>query len=191
MLTELDIKKNKATYLVAIEKYNVCTPELVEKLDSLGFFLAPASTMLNLHNAFPGGLVAHLLHVTTLAMKFNEVYGEKIKSNKESVARVSLLHGIGKSELYIPCTSDWHRKTLGKMYEFNEKLTSMTVGERSIHYIISNGNAGILSDIEYQAIINHDKDLVEDKMAKWHTNPLGVLLRQSVDVAIMEEKNNG
>jgi hypothetical protein len=74
------------------------------------------------------------------------------------------------------------------MYEFNEELTSMTIGERSIFYIISNENGDMLTDIEYQAILNHDKSS-SDKMSEWHTSPLGEVLKMAIKLAIMEEKS--
>jgi hypothetical protein len=71
------------------------------------------------------------------------------------------------------------------MYEFNEDLVSMRIGERSVHYAISNGVS--FTEEEYQAILNHDKDDT-DKQAKWHSDTLGVVLRQANELAIMEEK---
>ena len=74
------------------------------------------------------------------------------------------------------------------MYEFNDDVTSMSVGERSAIYAMSNGIE--LSETEFQAIVNHDKD-DSDKQSKWHTETLGVILRQANELAILEEKNNG
>lgn len=183
------IDNNKSVYIQKITEYNVCRINVIENLGVDGLFTAPASTMLSLHNAFPGGLVDHLLRVTKYAVQINDLLPSGLKSNKESVVRVALLHGIGKVGLYTPCKSDWHIKNQGKMYEFNEDITSMRIGERSIFYLISNGNGDMLTDIEYQAILNHDKNLNEDQMVKWHTNTLGVVLRQAIELAIMDEKS--
>jgi hypothetical protein len=71
------------------------------------------------------------------------------------------------------------------MYEFNNELTSLSVGERSAVYALSNGVA--LTEEEFQAIVNHDKD-DSDKQAKWHSTTLGVILKQANELAIMEEK---
>jgi hypothetical protein len=189
MIPEEKIEKNKKSYYTAIKGYNVCRTEFIDKLADMDLFLTPASTMLSLHNAFPGGLVDHLLRVTSYAIKVNEMLPEGLKQTKESVIRVSLLHGIGKVGLYTPCKSEWHIKNQGKMYEFNEDLTSMTIGERSVYYIMSNGNGDMLNDLEYQAILNFDKDS-SDKMSEWHTSPLGVILKMAIKLAIMEEKTN-
>jgi hypothetical protein len=182
------IEKNKKTYYSAVKGYNICRLTFIDKLADMGLFESPASTMLSLHNAFPGGLVDHLLRVTNYAIKINETLPENLKQTKESVVRVSLLHSIGKIGLYTPCKSEWHIKNQGKMYEFNEELTSMTIGERSIFYLISNENGYMLTDIEYQAILNHDKSS-SDKMSEWHTSPLGEILKMAIKLAIMEEKS--
>jgi hypothetical protein len=189
MITSEQIEKNKKTYLTAVKTYNVCHPEMFDILTNLGMFEAPASTMLSLHNAFPGGLVDHLLRVASYATKINETLPELLKQKKESLIRISLLHGIGKVGLYKPNKSDWHIKNQGKMYEFNEELTSMSVGERSVYYMIIYKNGDMLSDIEYQAIINYDKPQ-SDKMSEWHTSTLGEILKMAIKLAIIEEKSN-
>jgi hypothetical protein len=188
MIDAAQIEKNKKAFYASVKAYNVCRTELVDKLADMGLFESPASTMLSLHNAFPGGLVDHLLRVAGYAIKINDTLPDELKQTKESVIRVSLLHGIGKVGLYTPCKSEWHIKNQGKMYEFNEQLTSMTIGERSVYYMIKNNQCdGWLTDLEYQAILNYDKG-ESDKMAEWHTSPLGVILKMAIKLAIMDEK---
>jgi hypothetical protein len=189
MISKELIEKNKKSYYSAVKGYNVCRMDFIDKLFDMELFTTPASTMSSLHNAFPGGLVDHLLRVAGYAVKINETLPDTLKQTKESIIRVSLLHGIGKIGLYTPCKSEWHIKNQGKMYEFNENLTSMTVGERSIYYLMSNGNGDMLNEFEYQAILNYDKD-ASDKMSEWHTTPLGVILKMAIKLAIMEEKSN-
>ena len=91
--------------------------------------------------------------------------------------------------LYKPNKSEWHIKNQGKMYEFNEELTSMSIGERSIYYMMIYQNGDMLNDIEYQAIINYDKPQT-DKMSEWHTSTLGEILKMAIKLAIIEEKSN-
>ena len=71
------------------------------------------------------------------------------------------------------------------MYEFNEDLTSMRVGERSVYYVMSHGIE--LTEEEYTAIINLDKS--DDKMAEYHNSMLGDLLKTATIFAIKHEKN--
>jgi hypothetical protein len=183
MLTEEKVLKNTEKYFKTGEKYKFMTDELMEFLGQ-DFIKAPASTATNLHNAFTGGLIAHLLLVTKYAVSINSILPEDLKVDSGSLIKVCLLHQIGKAKLYKSHTSKWHNDR-GIMYEFNEELVSMRVGERSAYYAVSNGVT--LTDDEYQAIINHDKD-DSDKQSKWHSETLAVILKQANELAIMEEK---
>ena len=79
---------------------------------------------------------------------------------------------------------------LGKMYEFNDSLVSMTAGERAIYYVYNFGGNMKLTEEEYQAILNAEKDLSDNAGVKWHSSPLAVLLRQQIEWAIIDEKLN-
>ncbi len=185
--------EGKEKFLKVVTEYDVCSSELLENLEKLGLYKAPASTMTSLHNAFEGGLVDHLIRVARWAISHNELNGKlspKTKCDPKSVARVSILHGIGRSNLYVPNQSEWHRKNLGKMYEFNDSLVSMTPGERAIFYVNTYGGDMRLTEDEYQAILNAEKDLSDNAGVKWHSTPLAVLLRQQIEWAIIDEKLN-
>ena len=186
---DIDMNDIKTKFIETIRNYNVCNEELIDFLTEHGLFEAPASTMKSLHNAYPGGLIDHIFKVTSYAIKINDGLPEKMKQTKDSLVKVSFLHSIGKVGLYKTCTSEWHRKNLGKMYEFNEDITSMSVGERSIYYILKTKNFNILTSEEYQAIINFDKNN-DDKAAEWHTETLGEILKIAIKLAILEEKLN-
>lgn len=148
------------------------------------FIKAPASTTESLHNAFEGGLIDHLLRVASYAVKFNNSLPENERVSVDSLIKVSLLHQIGKAKLYIPNESEWHRKNLGKNYNFNESLASMSVSDRSILYAVSNGVT--FTDEEYQAIIFFDRE--DNKMAEYHNSRLGDLLKMANLFAIKAEK---
>jgi len=154
--------------------------------NSLGqdFIKAPASHLKILNNAFEGGLIDHLLNVTKFAVNINNTLPEEMKAEHKSLLKVCFLHQIGKAKMYVPCTSEWHQKNLGKMYDFNEEDVSMRVGERSIFLATS---AGItFTDEEYIAILNFDKS--DDKMAEYHNSLLGDILKAASILAIKYEK---
>jgi hypothetical protein len=157
-----------------------------EFTDFLGqnFIAAPASTMESLHNAFEGGLIDHLLRVASYAVKFNNALPETEQVDQNSLLKVCLLHQVGKANLYKPCTSEWHRKNQGKMYEFNDDLVSMRVSERSVYYALSHGIK--FTEEEYAAIVMSDKS--DDKMAEYHNSTLGDLLKMANLFAIKHEK---
>lgn len=183
-LDKTRLEKNVKKFEEVNGKYEFFTKGL---LDFLGqdYFLAPASPMRDMNNAFPGGLLDHTIKVAKYAVYLNNSLPESMREPLESVLKVSFLSEIGKTFLFKPCTSEWHIKNQGKYFEFNEDLVSMRVGERSAFYALSNGVK--LTEEEYQSILNHDKS-EEDKQVRWYTSKLGQLLKQATDLAILEEK---
>ena len=183
-LSQEKIVANTKKYFETATKLGFMNDELMKFLGE-AFIKAPASSMLEYHNAFEGGLIDHLLRTTTHAVKINETLPDSLKVDKNSLVKACLLHQIGKANLYTPCTSDWHRKNLGKMYEFNEDLTSMRVGERSIYYAMSHGIT--FTEDEFIAILNFDKN--DDKMSEYHNSMIGELIKMGNIIAIKEVQN--
>lgn len=183
-LTKDKITKNAKKYFDTGNKYGFMTDKLMEFLGA-DFIGAPASTRTSMHNAYEGGLIEHLLKVTKYAVSLKDIVPNGDSIELKSLIKVCCLHQIGKAKLYKAHTSDWHIRK-GIMYDFNDELVSMRVGERSAYYAITNGVK--FTEEEYQAIVNYDKD-GDDKQAKWHTNTLGVILRQANELAILEAKS--
>ena len=183
-MTEEKVLKNTKKYVETAEKYGFMNDDLLKFLGD-DFVKAPASTATNLHNAFEGGLIAHLLLTTKYAVSINNTLPDNLKVDGASLIKVCFLFQIGKAKLYKPTNSKWHNDR-GIRYEFNEELTSLKVGERSAIYALSHGVK--LTEDEFQAIVNHDKD-DSDKQAKWHSSTIGVILRQANELAILEEKS--
>lgn len=184
-LTQEQVVKNTKKYFVTGQEQKFITDEFIAFLGN-DFMTAPASTSKDLNNAFEGGLVDHLLKTTKYAIGINSILPDELKLTKEQIIKVCFLYQIGKAHLFVKNTSDWHINK-GIFYDFNNELISMKVGERSAFYALSNGIT--LTEDEYQAIINHDKD-DSDKQAKFHTSPLGTLLKHANDWAVIEEKKN-
>ena len=177
------IVANTKKYFDTATKLGFMNDNLMTFLGS-SFIAAPASSMVDYHNAFEGGLIDHLLNVAKYAVLINNSLPKEEQVDQSSLVKVCLLHQIGKANLYTPCTSEWHRKNQGKMYEFNEDLTSMRVGERSVYYAISHGVT--LTEEEYIAIINFDKN--DDKMSEYHNSMVGELLKMGSTLAIKSEQ---
>jgi hypothetical protein len=185
-LDQSKIVANAKKYFETATKNGFMNEDLINFLGE-EFIKAPASSMADYHNAFEGGLIDHLLKVATYAVKINNVLPDEEKVDQASLLKVCLLHGIGKAKLYTPCTSEWHRKNQGKMYEFNNNLVAMRVGERSIYYALSHGIN--LTEEEYTAILFFDK--VDDKMSEYRNSMLGELLKMGSTLAIKHaQKNN-
>jgi len=178
------ILKNKEIFLEKNKLYGILTQEL---LDFLGedLMTAPASSMTSLHNAFPGGLIDHILKTTKYAIGINKLLLQNNEVDAHSIVKVCFLHQIGKTFLYKWNESEWHRKNQGKIYEYNEELVSLKIGERSAFYALKYGVE--LTEEEYQAIINYDKS-DDDKQSKWYGCTLSTILKQANELAIIEEK---
>ena len=184
-MTQEQIVKNTKKYFETANKLGFMTEDLMKFLGP-EFIAAPASSMLEFHNAFEGGLIAHLLNTAKYAVSINNSLPEEEKVNQDSLVKVCLLHQIGKANLYKTCTSKWHRENQGKMYEFNEDLVSMRVGERSVYNAMSHGVS--LTAEEFSAIIFFDK--TDDRMSEYHNSMLGELLKMGSVLAIKNEKKS-
>jgi|SRR5210317_463531 hypothetical protein len=178
------ILKNKEKFNKTNETYNILSENLLEFLGE-DLYSAPASNMESMYNAFPGGLIDYILTVTKYGINLNDILPESQRVDKKSIIRVCFLHQLGKVKLYKFCESEWHRKNQGKMYDFNEDLVSMRVGERSAYYSLRYGVE--LSDEEYQSILNYDKT-DDDKQSKWYGSTLSTILRLANELAIIECK---
>ena len=101
MELRLKIEKNKNKFIDSVKNYgNFITDELYEFLGE-DLWVSPASTSLQLHNCFPGGLVDHIIKVTGYAVKINDTLPEKLRVDKSSIIKVCFLHQIGKIKLYL------------------------------------------------------------------------------------------
>jgi hypothetical protein len=184
-LNQETIVKNTKKYFETANKLGFMTEELMSFLGE-SFIKAPASSMTDFHNAFEGGLIDHSLRVAKYAVLINKSLPVEEQVNEASLLKVCFLHQIGKANLYTPCTSEWHRKNQGKMYEFNETLVSMRVGERSVYYATNNGVK--LTEEEFSAILFFDK--TDDKMSEYHNSMLGELLKMGSTLAIKNEQKS-
>ena len=132
---------------------------VTEMCETLGerLALAPASSRLEHHNAFPGGLVDHSIRVLVNARAISKALN--IDLPLESLVTCALFHDLGKvgsesEDTYVPQDSFWHREKLGEMYKMNKKLQYMTVPHRSL-YLLQHFGITLNAD-EYVAIMIHD-----------------------------------
>jgi hypothetical protein len=182
-LEQSKIVANTKKYFETATKLGFMNNELMAFLGE-AFIKAPASTFVDFHNAFDGGLIDHILNTASYAVKINNSLPEDEKVDQTSLLKVCFLHQIGKANLYKPCESEWHRKNQGKMYEFNEDLVSMRVSERSLYYAMSCGIK--FTEEEFAAIMFFDK--TDDKMSEHHNSMIGELLKMGNTLAIKSAK---
>jgi hypothetical protein len=108
----------------------------------------PAAHKKEYHNAFPGGYVDHVIRVVECAIRLNEVWTEMGVDNStytmEELIFSAINHDLGKmgdetQEAYIPQTDQWRKEKLGEDYAFNNKLEFMSVPDRGLYLLTSNG----------------------------------------------------
>lgn len=184
MLTTSKLESNKAKFIETNEKYNIMTKELVDFLGD-DLFTSPSSTSLSMTGCYPGGLLHITIKACKYSIKVNEILPEKLKQPIESIVKAIFLSQIGKVFMFCLTENEFQKKR-GQMYDFCEGMIRLRVGERSVYYATKHGVS--LTEEEYQAILNLDKD-DDDKMAKYFSSPLTSVIKWGFEMAIMEEKN--
>ena len=115
--------------------------KLLEYIISSDFFVAPASA--KYHSAYAGGLLDHSLNVYDCLCAYldRDVAKTKYKLNytDETIAIVSLLHDLCKTNVYKVSTRNVKNKETGKWeevdyFEFDDKLP-YGHGEKSVYMI--------------------------------------------------------
>jgi hypothetical protein len=164
-LTAEQIEQNWNKYTSFLSLLGERAPAAINMCETLGerLALAPASGRKDYHNAFPGGLVDHLLRVLTNATKLAKTFGWDVP--RESLIIAALFHDLGKvgdleQDYYVPQDSDWHREKLGEMYKHNGKINYMTVPHRSIWLCQQFGVK--LTYEEFTAILLHDGQYAQE-----------------------------
>lgn len=183
MLTKEQVQKKSKKYYEAGKKYGALNDELIKFL-GVNIVHAPATPKDDMHNAFEGGLIDHMLKVSKYIVNINECLPKNLKENTDELVKVSLLHQIGKTFLFKKQNDGWRISNLGENYTYNNEIVELKVGERSAYYALKFGID--LSEKEYQAIINYDKEF--DKQAKYFSESMTKLLKQANELAIIEEK---
>ncbi len=160
---------------------------ILKMVDDIGikFFTAPASSRIDFHSCFPGGLARHSLYTIKNMLKLIDAF--KITDySKESVILVSLFHDIGKigdiEEDYYILQTDSYWKRRGYLYKINERLSKTPINIISL-YLLQHYNIPVTM-AEYQAIYS----LTERKDFYREEYNLTALLQWADKWSIMEEK---
>lgn len=178
------IESNKKLFLDTNIKYgNFITQGLLDFLGE-GLFIGPSAQSNQYPYCFPGGLISNILNVTEYAFKINNILPTKLKVDKNSLIKICFLHQIGKTFLFELNTVDWEIKR-GNLYKFNENLSAIQVGERSLSYSLKHGVE--LSDNEIEAILNWNKS-DEDKQSKYHSSMETIILKQAIELSNSDGK---
>lgn len=149
---------------------------VIDNLDRLGFFKAPASTQF--HLSCEGGLLRHSLNVCDTALKIRDSFADNpevmARLPKESVIIAALLHDVCKAEVYKdgtrnkknPLTGQWE---VVHVYDVDYSHLPCGHGQKSVIRLLKWGF-----------------DLTEDEMLAilWHMGAWDMPLQSA------EEKGN-
>lgn len=157
------------------------------------FFLAPASTRVEFHSCFTGGLCDHSLRVVKNLKKLTAALCDRPDIySLETLLFVGLFHDLGKTgdgvrELYTPKESDWHRRQ-GIMYDINPLCSKMSTAEMGLYLLQKHGIP--VSEEEYLAIRLNDGqyDPANQKYAM-REPPLALLVHWADRWSVEQEKS--
>jgi len=104
---------------------------------------APASAVQHFHNAFPGGYLDHVLRVYDISVDLTKTFHNfegNLDFTSQELRFTTLHHDLGKlgdpgEPYYMEQDSEWHRKTLGQNYKYNNTIQYMNVTDRA-HYLL-------------------------------------------------------
>lgn len=155
--------------------------EIENVVDITELMKTPAAPSLDSGVAYDGAVLYHTIMVWHFANKLLPIYNNISQVNPKSLAKVIVLHQLGKVGMFIPNTDDWQVKKLGKVFTFVESGVCLKTGERSK---LVCGNAGItFTPEEYEAMSILDKTAEEyENMTKYRTH-LSTILKMSSDMA--------
>lgn len=162
-----DIQANRQRFIDTLTKTKRENIDyVIEDLDALGFFDAPASV--KNHYNFPGGLVLHSLNVYDMAMALREATVKlrpdlEEKLNPDSIAIAALLHDVCKADIYRKVQRA-RKNEVGQYEKFDEYQVGyenfpVGHGEKSVIMLLRSGLD--LEDEEIFAI-------------RWHMGAWGV-----------------
>lgn len=180
------LRMKKAIFDGLLKKYEIGDERLIKWLETTDFYFAPANPSTNMAGCEPGGLVEHLINVGTYMLKQNEMLPEALRIPKKDIVTVALLHDFGKINLFKINSNDYQRKQ-GKVYEYNNDLTPMQIGERSLYYL---QNLVTFNADEFQTILFYGKN--DDKQAEYFGNIMVSMLRNAIKMSefVMKNKSN-
>lgn len=128
---------------------HIITPEIIDQLQCMGFFEAPAA--IHHHGAFTGGLFRHSAAVMNMLL----VYTEQLEldwDRKESPYIVGMFHDLCKTDDYVPVSSS---KVLGESeWGYNDKRLLTGHGDKSV--------------IMLQQLLKGNVTMQEAMCIRWH-----------------------
>ena len=141
----------------------------------------PVTVSLDSGVAYDGALIFHTIMIWHFANKLLPIYEKIGKINVKSLAKVTVLHQLGKIGMFTPNQDEWQVKKLGKVYSFVEKDVCMKTGELS-KMVCSNAGVKFTID-EYEAMSILDKSNEEFEKSNKYNSHLSTIFKMASDLA--------
>ena len=191
MLTEEKLNANYLKFINYLQKYNCYSEDMMKELGEK-IKLAPYSMERDMGGAYDGAMIDVTLNIlckigaqiNNNAMGANG--GDKIAHpllavNNNMLMRVLLLINIAKAEMFTPNKSEWHKKNLGRMYEFVENKTKLKLGARSLYLCQKYGIQ--LEEEEFEAFLTIDNP---DDTGERFQSPLYTMVKATKMFTLVE-----
>ena len=191
MLTEEKLNANYLKFINYLQKYNCYSEDMMKELGEK-IKVAPYSMERDMGGAYDGAMIDVTLNmlckigaqINNNAMGANG--GEKIAHpllavNNNMLMRVLLLINIAKAEMFTPNKSEWHKKNLGRMYEFVENKTKLKLGARSLYLCQKYGIQ--LEEEEFEAFLTIDNP---DDTGERFQSPLYTMVKATKMFTLVE-----
>jgi hypothetical protein len=148
----------------------------------------PADPRHDAPGSYPGGLVSQAIGLTKAMKKMKDTFNlEDVDDG--SIVIVGLFHELGKvgtldQEYFIPENDNWKRQNLGAYYKVNEKISKLSIQERTLFILQHFGLQ--LTEEEFIAIRGQSKDpgWAEHRLAPTYDPMISVLLRSARDIFV-------
>lgn len=109
--------------------------------------LSPSSTSKYYFGAYPGGLLLYINTTIKIALETHKMWKDSSFEpdyTTEELIFTAIFHNFGKigdetQPYYIQETSDWYKKTYGRVYKINPKISYMKVSDRSLFLLNREG----------------------------------------------------
>ena len=162
--------------------------ELIEHLGER-LVTCSASSRVDYHNAWPGGLVDHSLRVLTCAIKIAK--SMEVNVSKESLVLSCLFHDIGKvgsltADAYLPETSAWHKER-GRVYTPNYDIQYMTSAHRGL-FLLQHFDVKLTEDEFMAILLNDGPEADENRVYSMKEPTLAVIVHMADRMACEIEK---
>ena len=182
-MTEEILNANYILYRKKLE--NACDMDLSSLFDDMGENIRTATFATNEDSgcAYDGSLIVMTLkNIAIYAFKLNSLIHPSLQVDTKSLVKVCLLQHISKANMFVKTEDKW-KLSKGINYEFVPSTVALNVSMKSISICMKYGISLTENEIEAMTLTER-----YDEQAKYFSSLLGIIVRQSNELAIATAK---